>query len=568
MKVDTCGVVNQSTKIRQESEGSVDDEEVSSSSSGVASSDADDGQAEYTDNAESLAPAGYANIPRADRDVVFASKLLRMLDSVEEDGFEHIIGWQPHGRCFVVRDHKRILDILIKYLKISKWATFHRQLYVYGFKRITQGPDKGAYYHEKCLRGRPFLAAQMNRVPTRGLRGRKKVTKEPDFWSMPWVKPLESKSPSPKSNKGAEAHFPGARSHPMATARTVVNTRHRPPHIPQDVTRIRDDRVLLTQDGAARSYASFQSPRQLVYVKEADGEMIRMEDPLYSRVLPSERSSMQRHLLHSESRRLPPTTSAPAVQGGSRWATVERMPLQVAMVPAPPPSTLPVYPKIINATPVLVTEQPAYMDHLGPMHHSAASLYSVHGRASHVLHNSHLSMSSVPRTPLVHHEAKPSQWYETGAPHYSSPRLVPPSPAVAVSPSERSGSSSTVRATSPGSQESTAFRSPPPTWTRASSNVSIKRASPPLNPAGKPTESTVASREPSPPLSATVKLTQRSVVDPVSPGTPPSSATVTMAKSSGNRIASPVAAVPETTASKTCSAEHQVAEGLLMLCSK
>ena len=45
----------------------------------------------------------------------FPTKLYEMLNqsSSEQEGFEQIVGWQPHGRCFLVRDPKQfVADIM------------------------------------------------------------------------------------------------------------------------------------------------------------------------------------------------------------------------------------------------------------------------------------------------------------------------------------------------------------------------------------------------------------------------------------------------------------------------
>lgn len=56
-----------------------------------------------------------------------------------------------------------------------------------GFRRITQGPDAGAYYHELFLKGRPQLCMRMIRQKVKGT-GHKlpaDTETEPNFYAMP-----------------------------------------------------------------------------------------------------------------------------------------------------------------------------------------------------------------------------------------------------------------------------------------------------------------------------------------------------------------------------------------------
>ena len=118
----------------------------------------------------------------------FPEKLHRMLCEVEEAGEEATVSFFPHGRAFTVHNPARfVTEILPKYFRQSRLSSFQRQLNLYGFTRISQGPDAGGYYHELFLKGRPNLCLHMRRVgvpqnPTK--QAAKASSNEPDFYSM------------------------------------------------------------------------------------------------------------------------------------------------------------------------------------------------------------------------------------------------------------------------------------------------------------------------------------------------------------------------------------------------
>ena len=121
----------------------------------------------------------------------FPERLHAMLRDAEKEGKQDIISFYSHGRAFGVHDPKRFLEeIMPKYFKISKWQSFARQLNLYGFIRITSGPDAGGYYHELFLKGRPAFAYHMRRVGVphgadrRKMKSKQEATVDPDFYSM------------------------------------------------------------------------------------------------------------------------------------------------------------------------------------------------------------------------------------------------------------------------------------------------------------------------------------------------------------------------------------------------
>jgi hypothetical protein len=121
----------------------------------------------------------------------FPSVLHKLLEHAEEEAYEDIVCWLPHGRAFIVRDTARFtLEVMPQYFRQTHFSSFQRQLSLYGFLRLTRkGPDHGAYYHEMFLRGLPQLARDLKRTRIKGCGVRQAASPntEPDFYAMPVV---------------------------------------------------------------------------------------------------------------------------------------------------------------------------------------------------------------------------------------------------------------------------------------------------------------------------------------------------------------------------------------------
>ena len=79
------------------------------------------------------------------KDATFPIKLHYILSQPQHND---LIAWASHGECWRVLKPKALEKILPQYFRHGNFSSFQRQLYIWGFRRITSGPDLNSYQHK------------------------------------------------------------------------------------------------------------------------------------------------------------------------------------------------------------------------------------------------------------------------------------------------------------------------------------------------------------------------------------------------------------------------------------
>lgn len=101
----------------------------------------------------------------------FPFKLHSILENSGTAGQDAIISWLPSGKAFKIHKPKEFADVIMpRYFNQTKYRSFQRQLYIYGFDRIKDksSDDYGAYHHDLFIRGVSDLCLDMTRKKIKG----------------------------------------------------------------------------------------------------------------------------------------------------------------------------------------------------------------------------------------------------------------------------------------------------------------------------------------------------------------------------------------------------------------
>ena len=177
--------------------------------------------------------------PRGGVTTPFPVKLHMLLEQNLHENVD-VISWQPHGRCFLLRSPKDFLNsVMPRHFKQTKLTSFQRQLNLYGFNRLTSGPDKGGYYHELFLREKRQLCSKMIRMRIKGTRTKaaSNPESEPNFYIMP---PVCSQSTSTSNSICGDSnkHFNASSSSRLSSSSSSTSKRpnRRPARATQTLT--------------------------------------------------------------------------------------------------------------------------------------------------------------------------------------------------------------------------------------------------------------------------------------------------------------------------------------------
>jgi hypothetical protein len=101
-----------------------------------------------------------------------------MLEETDAEGYISIVSWLPDEKSFKVHKQEAFVDhIMPRYFNQTKYRSFQRQLNVWGFESVSDGPGRCGYAHPWFIRSKPSLCHNMKRERTKGTEKSNQTTK-------------------------------------------------------------------------------------------------------------------------------------------------------------------------------------------------------------------------------------------------------------------------------------------------------------------------------------------------------------------------------------------------------
>lgn len=93
----------------------------------------------------------------------FPGKLYDLLEYAASSGLQSVISWVRNGTALMVHDPDKLVKILPEFFGQTKYRSFRRQLNMWHYHRIMEGPHRGAFMHPCFIRGNKQLINYMSR---------------------------------------------------------------------------------------------------------------------------------------------------------------------------------------------------------------------------------------------------------------------------------------------------------------------------------------------------------------------------------------------------------------------
>ena len=94
-------------------------------------------------------------------DTKFPGRLHDLLEYVENENLDHIVAWVRDGTAFQVHIQEEMQRLLSIFMGQKQYRSFTRQLKMWHFKGVVDGPFKGAFYHPYFQKNDKSLCNQM-----------------------------------------------------------------------------------------------------------------------------------------------------------------------------------------------------------------------------------------------------------------------------------------------------------------------------------------------------------------------------------------------------------------------
>ncbi|KAL3944641.1 MAG: hypothetical protein SGBAC_001301 [Bacillariaceae sp.] len=150
----------------------------------------------YRDHSRVEDPDPFKPLTAPGRVPNFPAKMMAILSRPE---YSDIVTWLDHGRAWkVLKSRQFESEVIPKFFEHAKFSSFIRQANGWGFRRITQGRDRNAYYNELFLRGLPHLCKEMKR---HGVSEKQTADPdhEPDLYKISEEHPVPLRCPDDES---------------------------------------------------------------------------------------------------------------------------------------------------------------------------------------------------------------------------------------------------------------------------------------------------------------------------------------------------------------------------------